>query len=256
MKECNFCKIVRGELPSEKVYENDHVYAFRDFAPQAPVHILVIPKKHIISLDDTEQATDIDLAECLRSVRLIAKQENLVNGYRVISNCGPDACQTMDHLHFHILGGHQMADKIVSLLSITECSQSELITPTADTYGYRWVYSNLHVYIVRIKINGPYCHNIFARNDFEKKYEYVTEDWTIDEIRDAILNKPVDKLGRTEVRAFMDNKVDYYVGNHVIGEPVFFCISVDDFKKTQMKNIKFVCDKIRRAKMRLFVEGL
>lgn len=110
MENCLFCRILNGEIPSQKVYENDYVYAFRDINPQAPVHILVIPKKHFSSLDDTVAATDADLAECLRAVRIIAARENLNNGYRVVSNCGPDACQSVKHLHFHILGGKQMEE--------------------------------------------------------------------------------------------------------------------------------------------------
>ena len=95
-----------------KIYENDFVYAFRDINPQAPVHVLVIPKKHLSSLDDTDKADDRELAECLRAIRVIAAQEKLENGYRVVSNCGPDACQSVQHLHFHILGGTQMSEKM------------------------------------------------------------------------------------------------------------------------------------------------
>lgn len=112
MENCLFCKIMNGEIPSQKVYENDFVYAFRDINPQAPVHVLVIPKKHIASLDEVDNASDRELAECLRAIRLIASRENLGNGYRVVSNCGPDACQSVHHLHFHILGGRQMEDKM------------------------------------------------------------------------------------------------------------------------------------------------
>ncbi len=112
MENCLFCKIMKGEIPSSKVYENDFVYAFRDINPQAPVHILVIPKKHLSSLNDADQADDCELAECLRAIRTIAAQENLKNGYRVVSNCGPDACQSVPHLHFHILGGSQMNDRM------------------------------------------------------------------------------------------------------------------------------------------------
>ena len=112
MENCLFCKILKGEIPSSKVYENDYVYAFRDINPQAPVHILVIPKKHLSSLDDANQADDRDLAECLRAVREIAAQEKLTGGYRLVSNCGPDACQSVPHLHFHILGGTQMSENM------------------------------------------------------------------------------------------------------------------------------------------------
>lgn len=112
MENCLFCKIMKGEIPSAKVYENDYVYAFRDINPQAPVHVLVIPKKHMSSLNDTDSADDRELAECLRAIRVIAGQEKLGNGYRVVSNCGPDACQSVQHLHFHILGGTQMSEKM------------------------------------------------------------------------------------------------------------------------------------------------
>ncbi len=112
MENCLFCKIIRGEIPSGKVYEDENVYAFRDINPQAPVHVLVVPKKHFVSLSDIQSASDGELAACLRAVRLIAEQEKLENGYRLVSNCGPDACQSVPHLHFHILGGRQMADQM------------------------------------------------------------------------------------------------------------------------------------------------
>ena len=112
MNNCLFCKIILGEIPSDKVYEDDQVYAFRDINPQAPVHILVVPKRHLSSLDDIDQADDHEIASCLRAVRKIAGIENLAGGYRVISNCGPDACQSVQHLHFHILGGRKMADQM------------------------------------------------------------------------------------------------------------------------------------------------
>ena len=112
MENCLFCKIMKGEIPSAKVYENDQVYAFRDINPQAPTHVLVIPKKHIASLNEAESFTDAELAACLRAVPVIAAQEGLTGGYRVISNCGPDACQSVPHLHFHILGGAQLAERM------------------------------------------------------------------------------------------------------------------------------------------------
>ena len=112
MENCLFCRIIKGEIPSTKVYENEYVYAFRDINPQAPVHVLVIPKKHLSSLNDADSADDHVLAGCLRAIRLIAEQENLAGGYRVVSNCGPDACQSVPHLHFHILGGVQMGEKM------------------------------------------------------------------------------------------------------------------------------------------------
>ena len=113
MENCLFCRILQGEIPSSKVYEDDYVFAFRDIQPQAPVHILVIPKRHIASMDQIDGSSDRELAACLRAVRSIASQEGLTNGYRVVSNCGPDACQSVRHLHFHILGGKQLADQMV-----------------------------------------------------------------------------------------------------------------------------------------------
>ena len=112
MENCLFCKILKGEIPSAKVYENKYVYAFRDISPQAPTHILVIPKEHVPSLNDTAGFSDRNLAECLRAIPVIAGQEKLSGGYRVVSNCGPDACQSVPHLHFHILGGKQLEDRM------------------------------------------------------------------------------------------------------------------------------------------------
>ena len=112
MENCLFCKIVKGDIPSAKVYENDLVYAFRDINPQTPTHILVVPKQHLSSLDDADQADDAQLAACLRAIREIAAQEKLEGGYRVVSNCGPDACQSVPHLHFHILAGRKMAEQM------------------------------------------------------------------------------------------------------------------------------------------------
>lgn len=113
MENCLFCKIAAGEIPSSRVYEDDYVYAFRDINPQAPVHVLVIPKKHIPSVSGIDQLNDTEIAACLRAIRLIADQENLSSGFRVVSNCGSDACQSVPHLHFHILGGKKMADTMV-----------------------------------------------------------------------------------------------------------------------------------------------
>lgn len=113
MENCLFCRIISGEVPSTKVYEDENVYAFRDINPQAPTHILVIPKKHVSSIDGVDGLSDTEIAACLRAVRLIARQEHLDNGYRVVSNCGEDACQSVPHLHFHILGGRKMAVEMV-----------------------------------------------------------------------------------------------------------------------------------------------
>ena len=113
MESCLFCKLAAGEIPSAKVYEDANVYAFRDIAPQAPVHILVIPKTHIASVQELD-AGNIDLAgACLLAIPKIAAQEGLLpGGYRVVSNCGPDAGQTVPHLHFHILAGQRLNDRM------------------------------------------------------------------------------------------------------------------------------------------------
>ena len=112
MKDCLFCKIIAGEIPSTKVYEDAYTYAFRDINPQAPTHILVIPKKHVASIAEIGELQDEEAAACLRAVAQIASDASLSGGFRVISNCGPDACQSVPHLHFHILGGRKMADQM------------------------------------------------------------------------------------------------------------------------------------------------
>ena len=111
--DCLFCKIIAGEIPSNKVYEDEYTYAFRDINPQAPAHVLVIPKKHVASLAEAEKLTDGELAACLRACERIAAQEGLTEkGFRVVSNCGDDACQSVHHLHFHVLGGRAMQDQM------------------------------------------------------------------------------------------------------------------------------------------------
>ena len=108
MSDCIFCKIVAGEIPSTKVYEDDSILAFRDIAPQAPSHILVIPKEHIQDTDGITAENSALIAHIFELIPVIAKAEGLTNGYRVASNCGPDSGQMVPHLHFHILGGKQM----------------------------------------------------------------------------------------------------------------------------------------------------
>ena len=106
---CLFCKIVAGEIPSTKVFEDDTILAFRDISPMAPTHILVIPKTHIPSVDGITAENSAVVAHIFEAIPAIAAQEGLVNGYRVVSNCGDDAGQTVHHLHFHILGGKKLA---------------------------------------------------------------------------------------------------------------------------------------------------
>ena len=106
--DCLFCKIAAGEIPSTKVYEDEQLLAFRDLAPQAPTHILVIPKCHIASVAEITEEYGPLIAHIFQVIPQIARQEGLSGGYRVISNCGADAGQTVHHLHFHILGGKEL----------------------------------------------------------------------------------------------------------------------------------------------------
>ena len=108
MNDCLFCKIVAGVIPSTKVYEDETVLAFRDIAPMAPTHILVIPKTHIASVAEVTAENSGVVAHIFEVIAKIAKDEGLEEGFRVVSNCGPHAGQTVHHLHFHILGGKQM----------------------------------------------------------------------------------------------------------------------------------------------------
>ncbi len=109
---CLFCSIINGEIPSQKVYENEYVYAFKDINPQAPVHILVVPKEHIASADDVNSGNSAYVAKIFEAIPEIAKAAGLTNGYRIISNCGDDACQSVKHLHFHILGGRKLPENM------------------------------------------------------------------------------------------------------------------------------------------------
>ncbi len=113
MSDCLFCKIAAGEIPSTCVYEDEDVFAFRDINPQAPTHVLVVPKIHIGSVSEINAENAAAASRCLEVIGTIAEKEGLANGYRVISNCGPDAGQTVHHLHFHVLGGVKMGEKIL-----------------------------------------------------------------------------------------------------------------------------------------------
>ncbi len=112
MENCIFCKIIAGDIPSHKVYEDEKVLAFRDIAPMAPTHILVIPKAHIPSVAAIDESNSGIVSHIFEVIARIAAQEGLTNGYRVVSNCGPDAGQTVNHLHFHILGGKVLATEM------------------------------------------------------------------------------------------------------------------------------------------------
>lgn len=110
--DCLFCKITAGEIPSQKVYEDDIMYAFKDINPQAPVHVLVIPKQHIPSLDGINAENSAVVAKIFEKIPQIAKSLGLSGGYRLISNCGDDACQSVKHLHFHIVGGTKLSESM------------------------------------------------------------------------------------------------------------------------------------------------
>ena len=109
MSDCLFCKIIAGDIPSTKVYEDELVFAFRDIAPQAPTHILVIPKTHISGCDGVSPENSQVVAHIFEVIPQIAAAQGLTGGYRVVSNCGDDAGQTVHHLHFHILGGKKLS---------------------------------------------------------------------------------------------------------------------------------------------------
>ena len=108
--DCIFCAIINGDIPSKKVYEDDTCYAFLDINPQAPVHCLVVPKEHISSVDSVSNDNSSVVAKIFEAIPKIAKQLGLENGYRVVSNVGEDGCQSVKHLHFHILGGKKLAE--------------------------------------------------------------------------------------------------------------------------------------------------
>ncbi|MCI8361869.1 MAG: histidine triad nucleotide-binding protein [Clostridia bacterium] len=114
MEDCIFCKIIKGEIPSNKVYEDDEILAFHDINPAAPIHILVIPKKHISMLTDLKEEDERLIGKIYTTINKIAEKEGFKEaGYRVIANCGKDSGQEVMHIHFHILGGKVLGDKIV-----------------------------------------------------------------------------------------------------------------------------------------------
>ena len=110
--DCIFCKIAAGEIPSTKVFENEWVCAFHDLNPQAPVHILVIPREHVACAADITAQNSLLVAKIFEAIPVIAEQAGLANGFRVITNCGEDGCQSVKHLHFHLLGGKKLAERM------------------------------------------------------------------------------------------------------------------------------------------------
>ncbi len=109
---CLFCAIINGDIPSKKVYEDSTCYAFLDINPQAPVHCLVVPKAHIASVDEINEENASAVSDIFCAIPKIAKSLGLENGYRVISNIGEDGCQSVKHIHFHILGGKRLAENM------------------------------------------------------------------------------------------------------------------------------------------------
>lgn len=105
--DCIFCKIAKGEIPSKKAYEDDTVLAFYDLEPQAPVHILIIPKEHIASCDEINESNSAVVSHIFEVAAKLGKELGLENGYRIVNNCGADGGQTVHHLHFHFMGGRQ-----------------------------------------------------------------------------------------------------------------------------------------------------
>lgn len=111
METCIFCKIIKNEIPSSKVYENDDILAFKDINPQAPVHIIVIPKKHIENI--LELNVESLLTKIHKAIKEIVREQNLdKQGFRLVTNTGEHACQTVKHLHFHILGGDKLPESL------------------------------------------------------------------------------------------------------------------------------------------------
>ena len=115
MEDCLFCKIIKGEIPSSKVYEDEEILAFRDIHPVAPVHVLVIPKKHISSLVDLKPEDENIIGRIYTVINKMAEQEGILEkGFRVVVNCGEDGGQEVKHLHFHLLGGKKLGIKIAN----------------------------------------------------------------------------------------------------------------------------------------------
>ncbi len=107
--DCLFCKIIAGEIPSTKIYEDEYVYAFNDIDPQAPFHVIIVPKKHIVCASDINSDNSVYIAKIFEAVAKIADENNLEKGYRVVNNCGEEGGQTVMHLHFHLLARRNLA---------------------------------------------------------------------------------------------------------------------------------------------------
>ncbi|UKI21572.1 MAG: histidine triad nucleotide-binding protein [Christensenella sp.] len=110
MSDCIFCKIANGEIPSTKLYEDDDMIIIKDLNPQAPVHLLLIPKEHYANIIEMSDAQAQTLAKCIKKLSALTDQLGLQNGFRLVSNKGADGCQSVGHLHIHILGGGKLSD--------------------------------------------------------------------------------------------------------------------------------------------------
>lgn len=110
MDNCIFCKIVKGDIPSTKVYEDDDMIIIKDLNPQAPVHLLLIPKEHYANIIEMSDSQSLTLARCLKKLSTLTDELGLQNGFRLVSNKGEDGCQSVGHLHIHILGGRKLSD--------------------------------------------------------------------------------------------------------------------------------------------------
>lgn len=108
--DCLFCKIINGEIPSNKVYEDDAVFAFRDINPQAPTHVLIVPKKHMANVLECDADTAGTVVKAVKEVAALEKVDE--SGFRLLTNCGKDGCQSVGHLHFHLLGGKQLSERM------------------------------------------------------------------------------------------------------------------------------------------------
>ena len=108
--DCIFCAIIKGDIPSQKVYEDESCYAFLDINPQAPIHCLVVPKEHISSANEIDSVKSAVVGAIFTAIPKIAKELGLENGYRITTNIGEDGCQSVKHLHFHILGGRKLSE--------------------------------------------------------------------------------------------------------------------------------------------------
>ncbi len=114
MEDCLFCRIIKGDIPSKKIYEDEDTYAFYDINPQAKAHALVVSRRHAPDMNGHAELSDRELAACLRTCATVARLMGIEqSGYRIVNNCGADACQSVKHVHFHVMGGQKMAERMV-----------------------------------------------------------------------------------------------------------------------------------------------